>query len=213
MATETKKKRILLTTPIGTAVYPRITRPDTKFDPNGTYSTKLTVVADKATPLVAKIDELMAQSLKEAQIAENLKAKEKGIKTAKTAKQADAPYSVDEETGDVTFSFKRTAGGISKKTNEPWKASVVIVDRTATPMKDPNVGAGTQMKVSCEPSVFYIPAVGAGVKLSLVGVQIIDLVEYTGGPSAAEMGFAAEEAAAEDTDGGSEVDADEATDF
>lgn len=213
MATaDTKQKRPRFTTPTGVAVYPRLTRPDTKFNVDGVFQTKLTVPADKAAPMVEQIDTLQAQALTEAKAVEAAKDKSK----RKTPKQCDPPYTVDEDTGDVTFSFKRIASGISKKTNEPWKAKVAIFDAKGKPMTDPNIGGGTKMKVSFSPSTFYIAGpVGAGVKLGLEAVQIIDLVEYTAGGDSSSYGFGEEEGAepAEMPEGEDGATAEESKDF
>lgn len=190
MAEAAKTKRPRFTTPTGIAIYPRLTRPDTKFNADGVYQVKLAVDGALAQGMVDQIDEMMKVALTEAKATEAAKDKAK----RKTPKQCDPPYTVDDETGVVTFSFKRKASGINKKTEETWKAKVAIFDAKGKPMADPNVGGGTKMKVSYSPTTFYIAGpVGAGVKLNLEAVQIIDLVEYSGGGDSSSYGFGEEE--------------------
>ena len=45
-----------LTTPIGTAMYPKLVTPDTKFDENGVYSCKLILTKDEFETLEATIN-------------------------------------------------------------------------------------------------------------------------------------------------------------
>ena len=55
---ETKTIKIMkqLTTPIGTAMYPKLVTPDTKFDENGVYSCKLILTKDEFETLEATIN-------------------------------------------------------------------------------------------------------------------------------------------------------------
>jgi PDZ domain-containing secreted protein len=51
------------TTPIGAAGYSNLTRPDTKYDPDGVYKTSITVPADKAEKIIEKAKELAVDEL------------------------------------------------------------------------------------------------------------------------------------------------------
>lgn len=44
------------TTPIGEAIFPWLTAPETQFDPNGVYKTDLALDPDDAAPLIAKLE-------------------------------------------------------------------------------------------------------------------------------------------------------------
>lgn len=64
----------------------------------------------------------------------------------------------------------------------------------------PGLGNGSKVRVSYELVPFHISARNAGVSLRLLGVQVIDLIEY-GGSSAEALGFEGEEGYTADADG------------
>jgi hypothetical protein len=47
-----KKKLKKLTSPVGTAIYPHLSKPDTKFNEDGEYRVNLRLSMDDAKPLV-----------------------------------------------------------------------------------------------------------------------------------------------------------------
>ena len=51
------------TTPIGTTMYPWLTQPDTQFNPEGTYHTKLIVPGDKAQEHIKTINDVIAKEI------------------------------------------------------------------------------------------------------------------------------------------------------
>jgi DNA-directed RNA polymerase len=53
----TKPKNPRYVTPAGTAQYPYLTKPDTKFNPDGEYKLKLEIPADQAQDIVTFLDE------------------------------------------------------------------------------------------------------------------------------------------------------------
>jgi hypothetical protein len=56
-----------------------------------------------------------------------------------------------DETGEVEFNFKRTASGVSKKTNEPWAIKPDLFDAKGKPLAaDARVFGGSIVKVSFE---------------------------------------------------------------
>ena len=202
-ATVEKKKRDSRTTAAGIAVYPRVSgEPDTQFDAEGTFSTKIRFEATNekgaayAAELKAEIDTRMKQTLaaaKKEYPAKVAEAKAKKAKPPKAPELASTPYFEDEETGDITFTFKMRASGVSKKTNKPWTAKPRLFDAKGTPIvTDIKLGGGSEIKVNFEPSDFYKPLVGAGVSLRLNAVQVIKLVEWAGG-DAKSYGFTEEE--------------------
>jgi hypothetical protein len=172
------------TSPRGTAVYPHLTTPDTKFKDEGEFHTKLRVPADKADALVKQI---------EAEIAK-IVAETKKEKKLKTVKLATAPYSVDDESGEVTFTFKMKASGVSKKTGKDWSRTPVFFDAKGAAIKEaPKVGGGSTLRVNFEFFPYYTAAVGAGVKLALEAIQVLDLVEFGGNRKASDYGFETED--------------------
>lgn len=170
-------------TPIGVAQYPYLTKPDTKFNPDGDYKVNLEIDSKDAQDLMSLLDEQLAASVEKA------KEENKG----KKIKEGDAPYSINEETGKVTFKFKLKAK-VTTKSGESFDQKVAIFDAKGKPLVEtPNIGGGSKMKVSFEVVPFYTALVGASVSLRVRAVQIIELHEFSGGAGAGAFGFGEED--------------------
>ena len=170
-----------LVTPEGRAVYPHLNEPDTEFDKEGNYSTKLAIATEHVGELLEQLEEFAEASYKE-QCKEQKKPK---------LKRHDNPW--DEEfdrdgqaTGNMLFKFKMRA-----KTRQGSDLRPVIVDAKKNPMND-QIGSGSKMRVAFEARSWFVPSLGAGVSLRLRGVQVIDLVEWSAGASASSLGFGEE---------------------
>lgn len=177
-------------TPKGTAQYPYLTKPDTKFNPDGEYKVNLELNAEDASEIMSFLDEQLAESI----------AKAKKENAGKKIKEGDVPYSVDEDSGKVTLRFKLKAK-VTPKNGEPFEQRVAIFDAKGKPITDEiKIGGGTQMKVSYEVMPYYTSMVGAGISLRVRAVQIIELVEFSSAGAGAygfgsEDGYEAEESA------------------
>jgi hypothetical protein len=187
-----REKKQQLTTEFGTASYPWLTSPDTKFNKAGVYSVNLVFDEDDsyAQSLVELIDSKIEESYQAALEEANTPAKKKKVK------KANAPYSLveDDETGEPTgqvkFVFKMNATGKGKDgseyTRKPKLYDAAGKDITNT-LKG-FVGGGSVLRVSFNFSQpWYMAQVGAGVTMYLNGVQIKELVQS--GASADAMGF------------------------
>jgi len=202
--TSNKQKREALHTPIGVAVWPRLSgEPDTKFSKDGHGVWKTTLRLNKSDPECATFLEALIQRHKAAmvdneQYQDYCESCKKSGKKPKALLAAEAPWrdEVDEEgneTGNVLVNFKMKASGVSKKNNKPWKRKPMLFDSKGQEItKDVNVGGGSKIRVAFEVLPFWTPAVGAGISLRMEGVQIIDLKTFAK-KSAAELGFGAEE--------------------
>lgn len=156
-----------MVTPSGTANYPWLTRPDTTFNPDGTYQTNIIIEKKKAEGICASLD----KAYQEAQ-----KPKKKGGKP---------PY-FENEDGDIEIKFSQKSV-IRTKKGEEFKKTVAILDAKKHPCKA-NVGKGSTIKVAY--SIRPYDYNGCGISLDLVAVQVLELVEYEGG---SEFGFDEEE--------------------
>lgn len=185
-----------LVTPKGTAVYPKLIEPDTKFNAEGVYSVRLRLDEADEAALIEKL-----QVMYDDAYVENCKAEKK-----QKLKKADVPWKpetrkdendVEVETGAMLFNFKMKASGTSRKTGKKWSKRPSLYDaKGASLMKQADsmkIGGGSKIKVAYTVSSFYTGALGSGISLRLEGVQIIDLVESGNNRSAASMGFGAEE--------------------
>jgi hypothetical protein len=168
------------TSPKGTAVYPSLTKPDTRYNAEGVYKTGL--------ELKGKDAEGLKETLKEVFIEEF---------GAKKMSGAKLPMKENED-GSITFNFK------SKNQPKVFDAKGNPVKNLA----DLRLGGGSVIKVAAAAKA-YNAGGNTGVTLYLNAVQIIDLVEYNGSPFGQEEGnfeAAAEEKFSETSADDSEVD-------
>ena len=174
-------------TPRGVMVYPCLTKPDTKFDAAGRYKVGLRLPAEVAQPLVDEIDAAIDAKVEEVKASGKVKGK---------VKRVDPSYSVDEETGDVTFNFKMKASG-KRQDGTTFTQKPTLKKHDLTDIgTDVRIWGGSEGKVAFELCPFYTGGLGAGVSLRLKGVQVLKLV--TGG---GDCGFEKEDG--EDFDGDS----------
>lgn len=191
---EKPAKREYRVSPKGTAVWPKLTTPDEKYNRLGT---KLALPADSkaAEKFVAAIDEQMELSMAAALEADTRSAKMQA-KAPITA--AAAPYALEldedgEETGNILFNFSRMAEGVAKKTGKKWHAKVKHFDSVGRVLDDVEVGSGSTIAVSFTWYLYCVKG-EAGVSMRPESVMVYDLVEWAGGPSTAEgYGFETEE--------------------
>lgn len=184
-------------TPKGEAVYPRVNKPDTKFNAAGVFSTKLVLSSADATPLMEAIDKEAEAALEAArQTLEDKIATSKGKDLVK-AKQAleeltagPLPYEPEydddgEETGRYVFSFKTNASYTDRKTNKTVNKTVPMFDVKGKKIDEsvkPQVWGGSILKVDFTASHYYnASAKTAGVSLRINAIQICELVTGSGG--------------------------------
>lgn len=175
MADTKKKSKALLKgiTPKGVAIFPWLTKADTKFKAEGEYRIKLKLEGLPATSLIALIDDAFEKAIA-------LMAEEKAI-AVKKIKRADKPYKAEtdqegNETGAYLFTFKQRALITLKDgTTKKIKVDVVDAKKKALPASTPVYG-GSEVKVAYEALPFYTAAVGAGLTLRLNAVQVLTLV-------------------------------------
>lgn len=182
-----------ITTPRGVLVYPHLTEADTKFvKPDGEYHTKFALPSgDKSTTkFIGELDRLLEEYI-ELNPDELTKAKLKKAGTADTYEEE-----VDdegEETGRVIFKFKLKAKIVTK--TKSWDQSPRLFDSQAQPLTgSPSIWTGSEGKVNVEVFPYYMETTKQfGLSLRCKGVQILKLVEGSGGPDAASMGFGEED--------------------
>ena len=202
-----KKKAERFVSPKGIASYPHLTKPDTKFNPDGEYKVSLIVAGDVASKA---IDFLTEQH--EAAVAQVKKEN-----AGKRVKESELPF-IENDDGTVTFKFKLKAK-VTPKKGDPFEQKPALFDAKGKPLTgEPKVGGGSTIKVCYEVVPYYTAIAGAGVSLRLKAVQIIELKEYSGGGNAESYGFCEEDgfeageddtptfAADEPTAGGEEAD-------
>ena len=191
-----KRKYINYVTPAGVAIFPRLNKPDTKFNKAGVYSTKLKFKSDDAA-LIAFI----AKYTKTLDEFENITC-EKLLADKKTAKKASSLERVEigkpetddngDETGYTLINFKLNASYTDEKSGKTTTYSPKLFDakNKATTVA---VWGGSTLKVAGTVNPYYTPKDNqVGISFRLSGVQVINLVSG-GGQTAEAMGFASEE--------------------
>ena len=186
-----RRKRPILVSPVGTALWPKLTEPETKFDPDGVYSVRLSLPegSPEAEQIIAAVNEAREEALD--------MAKEQGKRGR--IKEADPPYAQEYEkdsdtpTGNLLFNFKMKASGTTRE-GRVWNRRPNIFDAHRNPIKpeDIDIWSGTKLRVAYTADPFFVAALGAGVSLRLQAVQILELVQG-GERTAASYGFEDEE--------------------
>lgn len=204
MAQQTKRPaKIKGVTPLMTFKFPKLNEPDygTKEFPkeNGEYSLKtIGNVDDPGTKkLLAFLQPHFDEAISEGKrLFKELKVetrKKLGDITVNPLFTTMYDQETEEPTGEIEFKFAMTASGEVKKgpkAGTRWNQKPGIVDAQGNTLpKPPAIWGGTEGLVSFELSPYFIPGNGAvGLKLKLVGVQIVNL-KTAGERSASSMGF------------------------
>lgn len=181
-----------ITSPRGVLVYPHLTDPDTKFvKPDGEYHTKFALKQGSkvAKKFVAELERMLEEYIEENP-AELTKAK---LKKAGRADLYDLEMDDEgEETGRIIFKFKLKAKVVTK--TKSWNQRPRLFDSAAQPITDDlNIWTGTEAKVSIEVFPYFMESTKQfGLSLRCKGVQILMLVEGSGGPDAESLGFGEE---------------------
>lgn len=178
--------------PKGLAKFPRIMAPDTKFDMDGVYSTKLLISPEEAGAFINEIQGIYDANLEYQAELNN--------KTLKALKRGPLPFSKEtdhetgEETGMIEFNFKLKAKVTSKRTGITTEKSPLVVDRYGKPFVGTADG-GSILRVSCEVYGWYTASLGAGVSLKMLAVQVLEARVFSGAApaTAADAGFDVEE--------------------
>ncbi len=174
-----------IVTPKGTARWPKVNKPDTKFDENGVFTCDLILDAAEAEPLIKSLTEIRDAGYKDFLVSEK---KQK-------LKLAPLPWKPEEdeagnETGRMVLKFKLKAKGKGRD-GTMYDRKVALFDSKGKPTTA-EVWGGSGIKVAFEPRAWYVAAHGVGIGLQLKAVQVIELVTK-GDRSAEGYGFGKED--------------------
>ena len=149
--------KLKTTTPLGDAAYAYIDKPDTKFDPDGSYKLDLILPLAKAQPILRQVEEMARKEFKGA----------KGLKF---------PWRQNEDEGTVIFRPKSS-----------YKPNVVDrFGSRIDPDEVPRIGPGSKVKVSVTFQT-YTTGPNKGVTAYLNAVQIGKLAESEFGDISDEL--------------------------
>lgn len=191
-----RKKKIIVNSPAGVAVYPKLNKPDTKFNPAGDYSCKLRLSASDESH-AAFLAELTSMAQAQFDAAQADLKEKRNFKAAKEMKLA-VPYTeeLDEEgnaTDAVIVNFKMKAQ-FSSKEGETFTQKPKIFDAKGVEItKPPMIWSGSVLKINAEVVPFYTATAGAGISLRLRAVKLLKLVSGGNG-DAKSFGFGDDEA-------------------
>ena len=172
-----KTNKVQIVTPRGTAVYPWLNRPDTKFSDDGEFKVTLKIPAEEAQDLISKLDKMLDDY-----------QKEQSGKDAKVGRYtANAPYEEEMDdngnlTGNYLFKFKQKAK-VHTKDGRTIDMKVALFDASRTPTQA-QVGGGSEVKVAATVWPYVMPATKTvGLSLRPSAVQILSLVSVSSGAS------------------------------
>lgn len=168
------------TSPKGTAVWPRIDTPDTKFDEDGLFSCKLHVSEGDFKAFEAQLNDEIEAGYK----AECAKQGKDKLRMAPSK-----PLRITDE-GDYEI-FAKQKAKVHTKSKGTLDFTVACYDSQGKKIETPKIGSGSTIKMAVEVNTWFVPSQGFGYTLRLRAVQVIDLVEYGGGDGS--FGFGAEE--------------------
>ena len=190
-------------TPLGSAVYPRLTEPDEKYNKFSCNllvpdSTELQNLFSVIQELIDRIKEDTVNTLNEK--IENAKtgAEKKRHTDALKKLEVNLPYAanVDEEGQDVEGEWilktSCPAEGKNRK-GEVYQNKVAVFDSKKQPMpKSIQIWGGSKVILQVEPRAYYIPATAKyGVSLRLRAAQVVELI--SGGSTGDSFGFSEQE--------------------
>lgn len=178
-------KKMKMTSPKGTAVWPWLNEPDTRWNEVGTYSVTLKMDAQTAEPFLAKLKEFYKEGYTEC-------LKEQGKNKLKNATMPWFNVEDDQgnETGEIGFKFKNNAS--YDYDGKKVETRVQLIDSQRNPVTA-KVGGGSTIRVGFEPYVWFVGSQGVGMTLRLKVAQVLELVEYGGKSAADEFEFEVEE--------------------
>ena len=175
---------VRLISPFGTAVYPWLNDPDTRFEPEGVYACTLRLSAEDAEPFVKQLETIHKQ-------AYSYHCKDQKKKQLKTADLPVKPV-VDDDTGEETGEFEvkfKLPAKVTTKTGKSWEQRPKLFDSANKPVED-RVGGGSTIRISAEVRPWFVPTMGVGLTLRMKAVQVQELKSpSSGGDSASDHGF------------------------
>lgn len=163
----------------GKSLWTKVFEPDTRFVPEGEYSTQVVVPEAEAMDVCEQLEGIAQGKFDEA-VKDNPKLKNVLSIRDVVEKEVDDNGNL---TGNVIFKTKLKAR-IKARSGETYSQAVSVVDAKKTPMDGSQmIGNGSTIKVAVEPVPYLMQSTKqVGVSLRLKAMQVINLIEY-GAPS------------------------------
>jgi hypothetical protein len=166
MAIKARTKHPQIVTPVGTAKYPHVNTPNTRFNDEGDYSCDIIITKEEADAL-----NLQFQPLFDAEY--HAKLEELGKQKLKLS---DPPVREDDDGNWVVKAkLKNVLAGVYKNGDPRPAKSIALYDSQGKPLKDTLVRGGSRVKLAVRPRFWYVASTGFGMSLDLLAVQVIEL--------------------------------------
>lgn len=185
-----KSKNPTITTPRVELKWAHLHTPNTRFDPDGTYEVDMILDPSENDDHQTLIDKIegMVESLT-SEMVENTKDARRKAKIKKYQTVSPIKEELDEdgeETGRFVLKAKQKAV-LKREGKKPMKFSVAVVDAKRNPLGE-QIGNGSVGRVNMQIAPYAMDTSKTlGITLRLQAVQVIDLVEYSGGPQVDDM--------------------------
>lgn len=194
--------------PVGTAVFPYLTQPDTRFNSDGVFTVDLSIPKELAQEFIDRLEGSLDSYFKtELNTTQQMTLAKKPVFNVEYTRpeypdgasdeereQIKAAH-VPEETGNVLFRIKMNAK-FTKRNGQIVEQQPIVVDADSGERITENVWMGSTIRVKGQ-IVPYVnnAAQVAGLSLRLKAVQVIELVSGSGEGSGFWTDFDKEDAA------------------
>ena len=178
MAIKSRQKEQAITTSVGTAQYPWVNTPSTKFLPEGEYTCNIILTKQEGESIIKKIQPILDKKLQDQE-----------EESGKKVKTFDLPVQLEGDTYILKAKMKPVNGvykdgtkftnslGLFYSKGNPWDREVIIK-------------GGSKVRLNVRPRAWFSPLLGVGISLDLLGVQVIELADGELSSQAAEaFGF------------------------
>jgi len=181
-----------VTSPKGIAIYPHLNKPNDRFGDNPSYQVTLQIPKSEAEPFVKQAVKLFRDYCKTNSV-KKIFGSDKHTKGVPCCVEKD---DAGEETGNMLLSFKATGWPDEEKstTEKVVYRPLPIFDTKGQLLSGSNaplIGSGSTLKAACRIDC-WDGGLGAGVSFRLRAVQLLELVEWSGGTSSSDFGFGEE---------------------
>ena len=178
MAIPSRKKEEAITTSVGTAQYPWVNTPSTKFVPEGEYSCNIILTKQEGESIIKKIQPILDN-----------KQKEQAEESGKKVKTYELPVQLEGDTYVLKAKLKPVNG--TRKDGTEFTRSLGLFDSKGNPWdRAVVIRGGSKIRLNVRPKSWHSPLLGAGVSLELLAVQVIELADGELSSQAAEsFGF------------------------
>lgn len=178
MAIKSRQREEAITTAIGTAQYPWVNTPSTKFVPEGEYSCNIILTKEEGESILKKVEPILEK-----------KQQEQAEESGKKVKTYELPIQLEGDTYVLKAKLKPVNG--KRKDGTEFTRSLGLFDSKGNPWdRAVMIRGGSKVRLNVRPKTWFSPLLGAGVSLELLAVQVIELADGELSSQAAEsFGF------------------------